>query len=215
MISLDFAELLGLHAGDGTIYKTGRGLVWELRGNLDEAPFYDTYIVPLLKRIFDFPFESKKRTGGKNGCYGVRCCKKEFIELILDAGFPVGTKTRTVEIPKSILNGLPEMKAAFLRGLFAADGCAYVEKRKTNPHKYPKIEFASASFKIVEQVQLLLREFGIESYHWDYQPKIGGPARFLRISGNKRCRRFINDIGLSNPKHLARISYILQVDKNI
>jgi len=30
------AELLGLHVGDGTLYMTNYGVVWELRGGLDE-----------------------------------------------------------------------------------------------------------------------------------------------------------------------------------
>ena len=32
-INPQIAELLGAHIGDGTLYKTNRGVVWELRGD--------------------------------------------------------------------------------------------------------------------------------------------------------------------------------------
>lgn len=30
------AELIGMHVEDGSLYKTSRGIVWELRGDLKE-----------------------------------------------------------------------------------------------------------------------------------------------------------------------------------
>lgn len=196
-----YAELLGLHAGDGTIYKTARSHVWELRGNNDEKEFYDTYIIPLLRKIYDYPFIGKHRSGGANGCYGVRCCQKAFIQLFFQAGIPSGRKTNKVSIPAMIIRGNDKQKKAFLRGIFAADGTAYMTK--TN---YPVIEVASASKSLRDQISSLLLHFSIKHYHWTYTTKKkGGPSYCLRIFGERRCALFMQTIGLSNPKHKQRI----------
>ena len=38
-INSKIAELIGMHIGDGTLYKTNRSLVWELRGALNEKEY--------------------------------------------------------------------------------------------------------------------------------------------------------------------------------
>jgi len=201
----DFAELCGLHAGDGTIYRTARSVVWELRGNLDEREFYEEHIIPLLARI-GFVVTGHFRSGGKNGCYGVRCCKNKFIKLLTDAGFAIGKKTRSVHIPEDIMEGSQELKEAFIRGLFAADGSMYVDGRN-----YPLIEFASASQRLRDEVVLLLQQFGIKPYTWKYTPKQrGGPAYFLRLCGREKLQLFCSRIGLLNPKHRLRAAPFLE-----
>lgn len=67
-IGVKIAELIGMHIGDGTLYRTSRGLVWELRGNLNEKEYYDNNVTSLLLSIFKEEFKAKFRTGGKNGC---------------------------------------------------------------------------------------------------------------------------------------------------
>ena len=34
------AELIGMHIGDGTLYKSNNSLIWELRGGLNEKEYY-------------------------------------------------------------------------------------------------------------------------------------------------------------------------------
>lgn len=200
-ITEDMAELFGLHAGDGSLYSTNRGKVWELRGNKKEKEFYDEHIIPLLKRIYAYPFIGKERKGGKNGCYGTSCCQKDFHSILINAGFKVGKKSKTVSIPKSVFESNKSMKRGFLRGFFATDGTAYLNK-----NNYPLIEVASASQLIIEQISTLLYEFNIKNYFWEYSPKRrGGKTYHLRISGKQRCRTFINSIGLINPVHYERI----------
>ncbi len=167
-ISQELAELYGMHAGDGTLYKTSGGHVWELRGGHDEKEFYDEYVVLLLHRIYAYPFVGRARSGGKNGGYGVRCCQKQFIKLLTDAGFPVGKKTMTVSVPSSVMQGSPRIKAAFLRGLFATDDCVNLSRKNGGACLYPRIQFATVSQELFAQVSVLLDELNIRHYSWLY-----------------------------------------------
>ncbi len=201
-----YAELLGMHAGDGTLYKTTTGLVWELRGNLDEKEFYDNYIILLLQKL-NISFRAGMRSGGKNGCYGVRSTDKKWIQHIMNAGFPIGKKTTTVCIPKSILEGYLEYKNTFLRGLFSADGTAYmISINKATIASYPIIEFASASKILRDEALQVIEENNIRSYAWTYNSrKDKNPMYFLRICGRRHCNAFHEKIGLINPKHYNRL----------
>jgi len=52
MLSESEAELLDMHAGDGTLYKTStNSLVWEIRGGLDEQEYYDTFVKNLINKF--------------------------------------------------------------------------------------------------------------------------------------------------------------------
>lgn len=196
-----FAELLGMHAGDGTIYRVSRSLVWELRGGLDEKEFYNNHVVSLIKKATSFSLIPKFRSGGKNGCYGVRCCKKDFINLLLDAGFKPGSKVKTVSIPKIILSSSLKLKSAFLRGLFATDGTFYLARINGNlKPTYPMIELASASELLIKQVKQLLLEFDLNSYSWTWTSKKGFTAYYLRLAGKTKTNSFLEKIGFSNYK---------------
>lgn len=197
----DFAELLGMHAGDGTIYRVNSGtLVWELRGGIDEREFYDTYVAALVTRCGLDTF----RIGARGRAYGIRSCTRSFIERILDAGFPIGSKSSTLAIPQAVLEGEETLKRAFLRGYVATDGSAYLARVNRNTTaSYPVIELCSSSKRAIEQCRALLLELGIRSYFW-MSTKPGRrsprPGWTLRITGS-RADAFVEKIRLSNPKH--------------
>ena len=135
-----------MHVGDGTLYKTSRGNVWELRGSLDEKDYYYQNVAPLLKSIFSIDFEPKFRSGGKNGCFGIQTSKKEVINLFTFYDFKPGRKTHTVRIPDYVKKANKKIKFAFIRGLFDTDGCLRFERINNNKnYTYPKIEFGFAS----------------------------------------------------------------------
>jgi hypothetical protein len=212
-LTMELAELLGMHAGDGTLYRASKrttsGLVWELRGNLDEKEFYESHVIPLIAQL-GFTLQGHYRSGGKNGCYGVRCCKREFVNLFINYGFTPGTKTKIVCIPEVIKKSTTEIKSAFLRGLFATDGSVYLARHQNNIPYYPVVEFVSASELLRNDVRQLLQELEIGSHIWTYLPKQrGGPAYFCRINGLTKLRKFHQTIGFSNPKHLKRVITLL------
>jgi hypothetical protein len=194
-----FAELLGMHAGDGTIYRTS-GLVWELRGGLEEEGFYDSYVSTLLQRCHLTSFWK----GRRGRAYGVRACDRRFIERIIEAGFPIGSKSANLSIPRCVLEAETPIWCAFLRGFFASDGTAYLARinNEQTPH-YPIIECSSISSTFIEGVRTLLAELGIDSYLWmskQVSDRCPNPLYTLRIAGEKRTSAFVEVIGLPNPK---------------
>ena len=77
MISKFESELIGMHIGDGTLYKTNsNSLVWEIRGGLDEKEYYNKFVKSLLFRIFSIKINPKIRSGGAKGSYGIQTSKK-------------------------------------------------------------------------------------------------------------------------------------------
>jgi hypothetical protein len=138
--------LLGAYAGDGTLYKTGWSLVWELRDELTEKEYYANNICPLLREIFNIGIISKFRSGGANGVWGVQTAKKKITSLFMDFGFSPGTKTYTVLVLQCVENSSILVKKAFVRGLFDTDGCLRFDRtNKQKRHRYPRIEFVFAS----------------------------------------------------------------------
>jgi len=193
------AELIGMHVGDGTLYKTNRCLVWELRGALNEKDYYDNNVVPLIQSIFNGKYTAKFRNGGKNGCYGVQVSKIEITSFFLDYGFKYGTKTYTVRIPEYIKLSPKKIKLAFLRGLFDTDGCLRFDKNRTKRNYYPKIEFGSASRKLIEDLSLLLTNLNFRNYVW----KCKNDAK-LCVAGKTMLHKWMKEVKPKNSKHLNK-----------
>lgn len=193
------AELLGMHVGDGTLYRTQRGLVWELRGNLDEKEYYTDNVVPLLKFIFKKDFVPKFRSGGKNGCFGIQTSDKDVTSLFLTFGFLPGKKTKTVTMPEYIRNADKQIRFAFIRGLFDTDGCLRFErKNKDTNHKYPRLEFSTSSKQLCEDLFVMLNELGFKPHRW-------GKKEFkVSLCGKSNLEQFMKDTAPKNTKHLNK-----------
>jgi len=191
----DIAVLLGLHVGDGTLYKTKFGLVWELRGGLDEKELYIQKLQPLLERIFNRTLEPKYRSGGKNGCFGFQTSNKIYTNFFLFHGFLPGSKTKTVSIPQSIKTASNKIKCAFIRGLFDADGCLRFDRINNRPqHDYPKIELQSASKQLRDDVRLIVSELGFGSHIWN------STYFAICIPGISNMEKYMKEIKPNNPK---------------
>jgi hypothetical protein len=199
------AELIGAHVGDGTLYKTSRGTVWELRGGLNEKDYYWHNIVPLLKSIFDVDFIPKFRSGGKNGCFGIQTTNKDLIALFLHYGFKPGTKTYTVRVPDYISKSSRNIQNSFIRGLFDTDGYLRFERINNDKYyRYPKIEFGTASINLRDDLQVLLRSLGYRTYIWgkqDYR------LYKLCLAGISNLNRFMKEVSPKNKKHLNKYQF--------
>ena len=199
MINKYEAELIGAHAGDGTLYKTNsNSLVWELRGSPKEKDYYLDHIVPLLQEIFNKTFKTKYRAGGS---YGIQTCDKDIINFLLSNEFKPGSKTYSVEVPYYILKSKKEIKLSFLRGLFDTDGCLYIEKG------YPKLEFGFASKPLRDTLADLLKSLDFRFSIWESKSRRKGTpciAYKLRISGKESLFRWFKEVSPGNPKHLNK-----------
>ena len=204
------AEFCGMHAGDGTLYRTnGSSIVWELRGGLDETAYYHEVVVPLVKKLFGIDLVPKHRSGGGNGSFGVVCCKRKLTSF-LHLDFPVGSKSRIVRVPYDVMMGTHDIKGAFLRGLFDTDGSFRLDKNHTSRYCYPKIEWCTASPGMLEDVRQLLRELGIDHITWDNRG-----YHMICINGWSRLQKFMDVISFHNPKHLNKVAAAMNFKRGL
>ena len=198
----DEARLLGMHIGDGSLYKTGtNSIVWEIRGSKEERDFYDLFVCMLLKRVFNIGLKAKNRSGGAHGCYGIQTCNKDIINFFLNNEVKAGSKLYTSEIPLKIKTSSRAIKCAFIGGLFDTDGCVRLEKNRTKRYYYPKIEFGFASQKLSRDLFLLLSELGFKAYKWRDKEYFK-----ICLAGFDNLKKWFKEIKPMNSKHFKRIS---------
>ncbi len=197
MINEKEAELIGMHIGDGTLYKTNsNSIVWELRGSIHEQDYYE-YVAKLLKEIFNLDIKPKFR--GSNS-YGIQTCNKTITSFFTKNGFKPGKKVYTVRIPKHIKSANDSVKKAFVRGLFDTDGCIYFDMNRTSYHYYPRIEFSFASHNLIIDLSVVLKELGFRVYCWDDREYF-----HIGLAGFENLEKWIHFIKSSNKKHINRI----------
>tara|TARA_B100002003_G_scaffold214670_1_gene213034 strand:- start:2 stop:664 length:663 start_codon:yes stop_codon:yes gene_type:complete len=200
------AELIGMHIGDGTLYKTNWSLVWELRGGLNEKDYYFNNVKPLLESIFkNLEFYPKFRSGGKNGCFGIQTSKKDVTNLFLQFGFKPGRKTHTVKVPEYIYQSNIKIKLAFLRGIFDTDGCIRFDRINNQKlHTYPRVEIGSASKDLRDGLARLLKILGFRYFIW------GKDCYMICVGGKEQSTKWFKIIKPANKKHLNRFNFWME-----
>lgn len=197
------AYVLGMHVGDGTLYRTQRSIVWEVRGSLCEKDYYNLSVAPLLNSIFGTNLLPKFRSGGKNGCFGIQTTNKIITSFFLDAGFLPGKKTHTVRVPDYIKDSDYNIRRAFVAGLFDTDGCIRFEKKNRNlQYNYPKLEFSTVSKDLHDDLFSMLVELGFKCYKWkstsDYK---------ICLAGIHNLEKFMLEVAPKNKKHLNKYGF--------
>ncbi len=205
------AEFLGMHIGDGTLYRVGNSVVWELRGDLEEKNYYDFHVTKILNKIFKKKFLPKYRSGGKNGCYGIQTTDSRFSKLLQEYGYKPGSKTYSAHIPIEIFKGTHQIKESFIRGLFDTDGCIRFDSTSSRYKQYPKIEFGFASKNLRDDLVNLLKQLNMGCYIWTDRGKY--TTFKLCAAGNEKTIRWFKVMGSQNPKHLEKYKRWLQDTK--
>lgn len=206
----EIAELAGAFAADGSMQRNHL-CFW---GNITEdRDYYDQRIKALFANGFNLvvkPYEKKS-----NSVYGFYICKKEILQYFREVlGFPIGSKTYTVRVPREIMESKSEeVWAAFIRGFCDSDGCLNFDKRYAKDqkilkiiHTYPRIFMKSASHQIIKDIAILLDRLEIP-----YIMGIGRSKRqnevdvlVITINGRRRLKLWMEKIGFSNPVQTTR-----------
>jgi phosphate starvation-inducible protein PhoH len=132
-----------------------------------------------------------------NGEKNFVIASSQFYQMLSHLGLSNG-KAETKCVPKAILTATQEIVSAFLSGLFDANGT--VEKRDGS------IVFSSISEKLVNQVQIILLNFGIVACKSDKRGTYLGNPHFsflLTISG-KEAEKFDRLIGFRLERKKSR-----------
>lgn len=238
----DIAYLLGYAVGDGCYTRhadhTEHANRLDLHMHVDDAPYVKLIIdrvtgrcirrnvaVPVAAGVTESSAENSEpyplhTVIGTHRAW-VSIHSSAFLRLLLSLGLRPAVGHEKV-VPESILTATKEATASFLRGLFDADGTVSLASER------PMISVSSISRRLIEQVQLLLLEFGIFSIVTTYRADVknaygksgltyvtkNGEAREYKhvhdcyklcITGYPSIERFARHIGTAVPRKSEKI----------
>ena len=184
-------ELLGVFVGDGYIYLDRKAYKYSTRFffNLTEEKYAKD-----LSDFFEENFSKKPnmRKEKYNRIITITYYTKRLYHFILEhVGWSISRniighnkKSRTVFLKN--INRSKKFKIGFLRGCLDSDG--HISKNKIN--------FASASKRLIETIGLFLEDVGIKNFNmWYYDDKRGNRVGIYHIDINRPERkRFIKTI---------------------
>lgn len=198
-------EICGIFAGDGTLYRTNKGHVIEIRGNSKEEEYYLGNVKPKFDRIFSKNIKLTKRYYPGGHVVGIRICTKEAMRLFHEIlGFPIGKKSHTVKIPDVIFNNKRCWKG-YIRGIFDTDGSFYIRKAGRNlKQRQPIVDITSYSINHLNQIQLILNQLG-------FKPWLERGNHKIRMAGWNNVKRFFKEIKPKNNTHVTKFQRIAGV----
>jgi intein/homing endonuclease len=193
----ELGELVGAFIGDRFSNKLLRTGITEFSGHSTLDFYYmDTYLISLL-RTLDIRSKIQTKKVPNENTLRLRIYSKALFLLFTHRfRMPAGKKCYTVTIPEEILHAEQNIINACIRGIFDTDGCVAFDNRKIYREPYIRIILISSSPVLLVQVREILVTLGIKALI---------AKRRLQINGFKNCKQFIEEIGFSNSRHLAKI----------
>lgn len=133
----------------------------------------------------------------KGNCVQFSIYHQRVVEFLSNIGFKQATSEKK-EIPFSILLSKREVIKSFLVALFEGDGSIIARTDKRHGGKSIELVYDSKSKKLIEQLKILLLNFGVISTY-PYTDKRSDCYR-LKITGVENIRRFKKEIGFFSKK---------------
>lgn len=174
---IDHPYLLGLILGDGYIYYKNNSYTITITSNDEQT---HTYLED------NYGFNRQKDL--------IHTCKgdKDIVLYFESIGYKF-TTAREKEIPKDVLMSTRESQREVLRGLFDADGCAT---------KTGYVSLVSTSEKLIDQVRMMLLNFGITSAKYN---KVSKPTKKVRAESEQ----WVLEIGMDSDIFFDEIGFSL------
>ncbi len=198
-LTSELAYFIGLFIGDGFTNKYGSYYIIQFTGDKKEEQFYRTLITNYCTNLFNIT--PKIKDDRVSNAIRVNLYSKDLFDLITKRfKISAGRKSRTVLIPKEILNAEPKILKMCIRGIYDAEGCVFFDKRESYNKPYPRIELHMCNLKLLRQIFNILNELGIKS-------TLGMSENNLRVTiyGESEVKKFIREIGFFNPKQLEKL----------
>jgi DNA gyrase subunit A len=145
----------------------------------------------------------------KGDCIQFSIYNQRVVEFLSNIGLKQATSEKK-EIPFSILLSKREVIKSFLVALFEGDGSVIVHTDKRHNGKSIELVYNSKSKKLIEQLKILLLNFGIISTY-PYTDKRNGCYK-LAITGVENIKRFKKEIGFFSKKKNSRLLAIESID---
>ncbi|MBI1969922.1 hypothetical protein HYS48_04475 [Candidatus Woesearchaeota archaeon] len=201
-LNKEICEFIGAFIGDGYLTRYRNIYTMGISGNrnLDEN-YLKKYMQSLIKR--NFPFTTPRLYYRKDeNTLVLKVYSKQLYYFLKKIGFNAGKKAHSIMIPQEIVNNKEFMRAA-IKGIFDTDGCIFFDQRKTYHRPYPRITLQMASIPLIMQLETFLsKDFTL------YVDKSNrdGKRNTIEIYGHKQLETFLKQIGLSNKRHLDKIT---------
>jgi intein/homing endonuclease len=120
----------------------------------------------------------------------IRKCNKEIVDYFESIGYKFVT-ARYKSIPKQVMLSNRESQKLVLRGLFDADGCSTPDGR---------VSFVSTSELMVNQIRMMLLNFGITSAKYN---KVSKPTKRVAVESEQ----WILEIGMDAWKFFEEVGF--------
>lgn len=205
-ISLELAEEVGWHIGDGSMnFYKNRGKtkgLYQLRGHIeDDKEHYEKRIKPLFEKLFGLKLNIRDMPSTR--VVGFQIWNSDLVNYKKGLGLPLGYKYE-LEIPKVFLSN-PDLKKASIRGIFDTDGGIYLQRK--NKKLYPRVYITTISFLLSEQLLKLFDEIGLRATRYSqlYNKKFKRKRSYIiTIRGVEMFHKFVKEISPKNPKHIRK-----------
>jgi hypothetical protein len=201
---------IGFHIGDGSMGFYGRGdYAFQYGGNYkNEILYYDKFIAPLVKKLFNKTVKPKYLPCNM---YGFKFKSKAIYTFMLNSiKLPTGPKD-TIIIPKIILDNKKQIKIACLRGIFDTDfGICFKGKNKS----YPEISCWLKSTPLINDIKTILDELGFSYKSRKYDFKRHGkkfPCNQIVIRGRDQFDKWFKLIGSHSLKNTSKYQIFKKV----
>ena len=175
LLTADVAELVGLWIGDGSVHQDG------IRFHVSRDEVLDR-VDTLTRDLFD--------TGAdwtwSEGCYEVVIHSHEIKRWWLENFGDAKPSSAEATVPEAIHAADRDVAAAFLRGLFTADGTL-------SKGKYPRLY--SASEALIDEVAQLLLGLGVPADKWEWSENDDREYFTVAPVGREGLRPFADAIG--------------------
>ena len=194
----DLAEFIGIMLGDGGISRSQITVTLGYTTDKTYVPFVISVVHKLFKTQPSL-YRSLTRDAIRIRASGVNLVKN-----LLTLGLVQGDKIKQqFDIPSWILERESYVKAC-IRGMIDTDGCVHRKvRRESNGTEYRSIgiTFCSASRPLQISFIKLFNTLGF---------RVAISGRTIYLCGKEQVKRYVKEIGFSNPKHLGRYQNFLQ-----
>ena len=206
-INEELAEETGWHIGDGSMniynnkgYQKG---IYQLRGHIeDDKEHYIKRIKPIFKLLYGVDISLRDMPSTR--VFGFQIWSNKLMEFKKGLGLPLGKKL-DIEIPQTFLDN-NQLKAAVIRGIFDTDGCVYLQPKYGK--LYPRLEIATISQKLGEQMKVILEDLGFRVTLYPYMLREWRKIYKINIRGIKMFHKFMEIIKPANQKHINKYLFL-------
>ncbi len=144
-------------------------------------------------------FKRKPSSYGKKEYFRLECHCRYTLEFLRNIGLD-SVKSRERQVPKGILQSPKEIVTAFLKCYFEGDGTI------TYSQKMIELGCCSTSKKLMEQIQILLLRFGVDSFRRFDRSRL---IWKLYLRGYRNVLRFYKEIGFISEYKNKKLEFVV------